>query len=193
MRKTVLPMAVLGVLAAGPAFAAGETGAQQGAEAPGLEQTQAQEQPGMEQQQTGAAGAEQAFSQDLLREVQSQLQEQGYEVGQVDGIWGDQTRQALMQFQQDKGLQSSGQIDLQTIAELGVMDDVQRAQVPGETPGDAPGAIPSPGAAPTSPGGMDTGTGAAPGGDLAPGGGEQSPSAPGGTPGDAGGGTGGSQ
>jgi peptidoglycan hydrolase-like protein with peptidoglycan-binding domain len=38
----------------------------------------------------------------------------------VDGIWGQQTEQALRNFQQSKHLPGNGQLDSQTLAALGV-------------------------------------------------------------------------
>lgn len=65
-----------------------------------------------------------------VKQVQEKLSEQGYDVGPVDGIFGPKTQQALRKFQQDKGVQPTGQIDSQTMAALGIQGE-------GETqPGD---------------------------------------------------------
>jgi hypothetical protein len=66
-------------------------------------------------------GSEQQLSQNTLEDVQQQLQQQGfYRTGKVDGRWGPQTRQAVLSFQQSKGLQATGQLDQQTLDALGV-------------------------------------------------------------------------
>lgn len=63
---------------------------------------------------------------DVVRQVQQSLNQQGYEAGSVDGVWGEQTQSALQKFQQSKGMQASGQLDEQTLAALGV--DASAAQ-----------------------------------------------------------------
>lgn len=69
---------------------------------------------------TAAAAGEQAVSQQMVQTVQRRLSDRGYEVGQIDGIWGESTAGALKKFQKDKNLQASGQLDEQTLAALGV-------------------------------------------------------------------------
>lgn len=73
---------------------------------------------------------------DLVRRVQSQLKQSGYEVGPVDGIYGPRTRQALMDFQKDKGMQASGQIDQNLLAEMKIDGSLgaQQAATPGTDP-----------------------------------------------------------
>jgi len=55
-----------------------------------------------------------------LRAVQKSLNDKGYKVGKLDGVWGPKTAEALRNFQGDHGLQATGQIDAQTIAALGI-------------------------------------------------------------------------
>ena len=54
-----------------------------------------------------------------IREVQQVLIREGFDV-EVDGRLGQKTRQALISFQQKNGLQTTGQIDSQTVTKLGV-------------------------------------------------------------------------
>lgn len=61
-----------------------------------------------------------AASERLLRNIQQQLQAKGMDPGPIDGIWGPQTQSALEQFQQDQGIQASGQINADTLAALGI-------------------------------------------------------------------------
>ena len=81
-------------------------------------------QTGMNSNSTGMSsqsGTDQQLSQNTIQDVQQKLQQDGfYKNGHIDGIMGPQTHQALQQFQQAKGLQSSGQLDQQTMAALGV-------------------------------------------------------------------------
>jgi hypothetical protein len=60
------------------------------------------------------------LSPDEIRQVQIMLNQQGFNVGEPDGILGERTRAALMQFQQRQGFHATGQIDQQTMAALGV-------------------------------------------------------------------------
>jgi Putative peptidoglycan binding domain len=56
----------------------------------------------------------------VIVNVQSQLQRDGYYVGQVDGILGPETRQALAAFQADHGLAITSAVDQPTLATLGL-------------------------------------------------------------------------
>lgn len=122
----VLTLAMLGALAVTPALAAG---AQSGQAAQPGQQMGQQQQPGQWQQQQLGAAPEQALDENLVRDIQQQLQAQGHQV-QVDGVYGPETRQALQQFQQQQGLQPHGQVGLDTLAALGIMEDIQQAEVP---------------------------------------------------------------
>jgi peptidoglycan hydrolase-like protein with peptidoglycan-binding domain len=53
-----------------------------------------------------------------VSQIQQALNDQGYNVGPVDGQMGPKTKAALKQFQQAKGLQASGKLDQQTVAML---------------------------------------------------------------------------
>lgn len=57
---------------------------------------------------------------ELIKEVQSKLNQQGHDVGAVDGIRGPKTRKGLKEFQTLNGLNATGQIDQQTLSALGV-------------------------------------------------------------------------
>jgi hypothetical protein len=47
----------------------------------------------------------------LTKQVQRALAKQGYPPGPIDGLWGDRTKDALMNFQRDQGLYPSGLVD----------------------------------------------------------------------------------
>jgi peptidoglycan hydrolase-like protein with peptidoglycan-binding domain len=69
----------------------------------------------------GQAMPSQQLSQSEVQDAQQKLQQEGfYKNGQIDGVVGPQTRQALQQFQQSKGLSATGQLDQQTLAALDV-------------------------------------------------------------------------
>jgi len=55
-----------------------------------------------------------------VKEVQQALQQQGYEIGSVDGVMGQKTRKALRKFQKEKGLNANGQLNDETLAALNV-------------------------------------------------------------------------
>jgi hypothetical protein len=55
-----------------------------------------------------------------VRDAQRALNDKGYSAGTVDGIMGPHTEQALRQFQQAQGLDTSGSLDSQTLSALGL-------------------------------------------------------------------------
>lgn len=57
-------------------------------------------------------------SRDQVMEAQRQLSSLGYEVGNTDGKLGPKTKQAIRKFQKDEGLQASGSLDQETLAQL---------------------------------------------------------------------------
>ncbi|HLO77553.1 MAG TPA: peptidoglycan-binding domain-containing protein [Magnetospirillum sp.] len=115
--KTALILGLMGALAVSPAMAR-DIGDQRS-------EAQQDQQFGRQSSQSGR------MDQDTVRQVQQQLQNQGYDVGQVDGIWGAKSRQALMSFQRDQNIRASGRPDQQTLAALGVEPSAtQQAQTP---------------------------------------------------------------
>lgn len=119
--KTLAPLAVL---AAATIVLSGcgmyrDSGRQASARSPTATQSTAQ-MPG------------QALNPETVRSIQSSLKTQGYQVGPVDGIYGQNTYQAVRQFQMDRGLRPSGQLDGQTMAALGVPSGSQTATTPND-------------------------------------------------------------
>jgi peptidoglycan hydrolase-like protein with peptidoglycan-binding domain len=57
---------------------------------------------------------------DLVRDVQLELARAGYDPGPLDGILGQATRDAIAQFQADRGLGVSGRIDNALLENLGL-------------------------------------------------------------------------
>ena len=55
-----------------------------------------------------------------VRKAQVALNDQGYDVGTVDGRWGPNTQSAVRRFQAQKGLPDSGTLDDPTLSALGV-------------------------------------------------------------------------
>jgi hypothetical protein len=60
------------------------------------------------------------LSRDELRRVQIVLKEKGFNVGKADGVLGPRTRNALIAFQRQQGLDRTGKIDRPTITALGI-------------------------------------------------------------------------
>lgn len=68
------------------------------------------------------------LSEKQVSEIQQALNQKGFDAGNVDGIWGDETRAALRNFQQKQGMSESSQLDSQTLAALGVQWQQQELQ-----------------------------------------------------------------
>lgn len=113
--KTALIVALMGALAVSPAMARG-----MGEQRSDMPHSQSQ-------------GQAAQLDQNTARQVQQQLQSQGYDVGSVDGRWGAKSRQALMNFQRDQNIRATGRPDQQTMAALGLEPGApQQAQTPEE-------------------------------------------------------------
>lgn len=54
----------------------------------------------------------------VIADVQAELQQMGYYTGEVDGLLGPLTRQALIDYQADQGLQTTAVIDQPTLDSL---------------------------------------------------------------------------
>lgn len=63
--------------------------------------------------QIGAQGTE-------VREIQTKLTELGYLTDTIDGIYGENTKSAVMEFQKDYGLTADGIAGEQTLSALGI-------------------------------------------------------------------------
>jgi peptidoglycan hydrolase-like protein with peptidoglycan-binding domain len=55
-----------------------------------------------------------------IRALQRELSEKGHEAGAVDGVWGENTRAALRDYQRQHGLETTGTLTLPTLAALGI-------------------------------------------------------------------------
>jgi peptidoglycan hydrolase-like protein with peptidoglycan-binding domain len=74
----------------------------------------------------------------FVSRVQEKLRALGFDAGPVNGDFGGKTQAALAQFQLSRAIPASGQLDDQTLAELGVMrDDPQDAAVASAGPSTA--------------------------------------------------------
>lgn len=63
----------------------------------------------------------------LVEEIQHTLNKHGYAAGHVDGTWGEDTSKALKSFQEDHGLQATGDVNVQTMKALKLLDKEAKA------------------------------------------------------------------
>jgi hypothetical protein len=61
-----------------------------------------------------------SLSQNEVRQIQQALEKNGVGAGPIDGRWGAKTTDAVKQFQQSKNIQANGQLDQQTLSNLGL-------------------------------------------------------------------------
>jgi peptidoglycan hydrolase-like protein with peptidoglycan-binding domain len=54
-----------------------------------------------------------------IERMQKALKQQGHDPGPIDGVMGNQTRDALRAYQKKQGLEATGQLDEATTAKLG--------------------------------------------------------------------------
>jgi len=75
-----------------------------------------------------------------VRQVQTALQQKGFDPGPIDGVMGRKTQKAISDFQRQQSLTASGRLDAQTKSALGLNGNQQTgfdSQEPGrEKPGD---------------------------------------------------------
>jgi peptidoglycan hydrolase-like protein with peptidoglycan-binding domain len=59
-------------------------------------------------------------SSDSIKKAQSELKDEGFYKGEVDGVMGPQTREALRGYQREKGLTGDGRLTRETASSLGI-------------------------------------------------------------------------
>lgn len=110
---------------------------------------------------------------EAVRQIQQKLKEQGQYDGQVDGIWGPNTKQAVRQFQQQHGMSATGNLSFATLQQMGISLDQlassetgsggQTAASPDRQPRSPQGSGPARGSGNMGTGGMGGGMGGGPG------------------------------
>jgi peptidoglycan hydrolase-like protein with peptidoglycan-binding domain len=68
------------------------------------------------------------LSEEEIREVQLVLIERGFLIGEADGVFSPRTRQALIAFQRQRGIATTGSIDTRTVASLGLSNRIGQQQ-----------------------------------------------------------------
>lgn len=96
--------------------------AQQGGQQGQQQGTQAQsQQGGQSQQQSGGEGSVPIHvTQSDVRQIQQKLSQQGAYQGQVDGQWGEDTANAVREFQRQQNIAPTGRLDMRTISAMGI-------------------------------------------------------------------------
>lgn len=72
------------------------------------------------QMSSGSSQARSNVSSSEMKQVQEKLKSEGLYKGQIDGIEGPETKQALEQYQKQQNLQQTGSLDQETLDKLGV-------------------------------------------------------------------------
>jgi peptidoglycan hydrolase-like protein with peptidoglycan-binding domain len=68
----------------------------------------------------GAGHGDRAMRGERVRALQQALKDKGHDPGDIDGVMGPKTRQALRDFQQKEGLTATGRLDSGTADKLGI-------------------------------------------------------------------------
>lgn len=117
--------------------------------APGASSAMPSEQASAE---AGQQGVEVYIDPSTVRQIQQALNEKGFDVGEANGEWSQQSADAMRKFQESAGLDPTGNVNFSTIAALNVeipgLQAPQTAQTP-EQPGAA--GAPAPGESGESP------------------------------------------
>ncbi|MEG1499585.1 MAG: spore cortex-lytic enzyme [Clostridia bacterium] len=71
-------------------------------------------------QKIGDNLAQSAISSSEVKTVQEKLKDFGYYSGEIDGVYGEKTKNAVMSFQKDNGLIADGIVGVKTAAKLGI-------------------------------------------------------------------------
>jgi lipid-binding SYLF domain-containing protein len=100
--------------------------------------------PGTETKKKGGKEHSRYHSSEKVKEVQTALQEKGFNPGPIDGIMGPKTTKALASFQRQQNLYANGKLDLRTESELGIGMGTKGTEVPGEREKPKPDMKPAP-------------------------------------------------
>jgi len=132
LRDTAIAMAATALMASPALAQQGNWNGSQGYQGPSGQRGYSQEynegtSQGWNQNFNAAApGSNRELSQATLEEIQERLQQMGFYHGNIDGNWGPETQSALRDYQQQHGMQASGQLDFPTMADLGLLGQQNR-------------------------------------------------------------------
>jgi peptidoglycan hydrolase-like protein with peptidoglycan-binding domain len=85
---------------------------------PTRNQAQTQQQWSQQQNAQGIAPSDLDASQ--IRQIQQALNKHGFDAGNVDGVWGSETREAVENFQEKRNIESDQALNQETLSALGV-------------------------------------------------------------------------
>jgi peptidoglycan hydrolase-like protein with peptidoglycan-binding domain len=81
---------------------------------------------------TGTSGTVAPVSPDMIRKVQTTLQQNNDYKGRVDGVWGPQTENGVRTWQQAHNLNTSGEIDMATLQSMNISADNEANNQPAQ-------------------------------------------------------------
>lgn len=99
---------------------------------------------GMASASTGTSGTVAPVSPDMIRKVQTTLQQNNDYRGQVDGVWGPMTESGVRTWQQAHNLNNSGEIDMATLQSMNISAGNQADNQAGQTNGTSDSAATQP-------------------------------------------------
>jgi peptidoglycan hydrolase-like protein with peptidoglycan-binding domain len=125
MKHTLMAVLLASALAGPAAFAqtAGTGGGAGGAGA-GAANNGAMPSQRVANENNQGSGALLTVSPSGVREIQQALNRLGYAAGTVDGVWNRATAQAMVHFQQAHGLEPTGNLNMTSIAALGLWENI---------------------------------------------------------------------
>lgn len=118
LKKMLLVSAISAAFAATPSVAQQQGGQQGGQQQGGGQQSS---QVWLQEQATGA-GSQIYVSTAGIRQIQQALNKQGFDVGNVNGVWSNQTARGVQDYQRSKGLEPTGTLTLSLINSLGMQN-----------------------------------------------------------------------
>ena len=89
---------------------------------------------------TCTAAAYEGVSQETVKEVQQALNDAGFDCGTPDGIAGNKTSEAIIEYQKSQGLEENGWVTDELLASLGIVSDEAEGSTKDESVPSADGA-----------------------------------------------------
>lgn len=125
--KTYLLATAATLILSAPALAGGQGQATGAAGSPQQTQYQNQQQPGMGQAPMGQGAMDHSatisperLGEQEIKDLQQALNREGFDSGNVDGVWGPDTRAAVSNFQERQNIAGNGELNDETLSALGV-------------------------------------------------------------------------
>jgi len=113
-----LMLATVATIALGMPAVAADQG-HSGMTDPARTQSQQQSHQQMGQQESQRISPSE-LDQSQIRQIQQALNKHGFDAGNVDGVWGPETREAVQNFQEKRNLSTNEALNQETLSALGV-------------------------------------------------------------------------